>query len=109
MIAYDLPYHGKSLPPEGNEWWAEEYRLTEDFLMKVPVTLARDARISTDRSSWEVPSAATSRSTLRSTTRSSFRAVIGLEAALSTPGGYSTTSGTTRASATTSRPASCTG
>lgn len=39
-IAYDLPYHGKSLPPVGPEWWAEEYRLTRDFLMQVPIALA---------------------------------------------------------------------
>ena len=41
LIAYDLPYHGKSLPPDGRQWWAEEYRLKRDFLMSVPVTLAR--------------------------------------------------------------------
>ncbi len=40
LIAYDLPYHGKSLPPDGKQWWAEEYRLTRDFLMSVPVALA---------------------------------------------------------------------
>jgi pimeloyl-ACP methyl ester carboxylesterase len=27
MLAYDLPYHGKSLPPTGKSWWSEEYRL----------------------------------------------------------------------------------
>ncbi len=42
MIAYDLPYHAKSVPPTGVEWWKQEYRLTRDFLMKVPVTLARE-------------------------------------------------------------------
>ena len=26
LIAYDLPYHGKSLPPVGVAWWAREYR-----------------------------------------------------------------------------------
>lgn len=26
--AFDLPFHGKSLPPEGHVWWREEYRLT---------------------------------------------------------------------------------
>jgi pimeloyl-ACP methyl ester carboxylesterase len=41
LIAYDLPFHGKSLPPDGRQWWAEEYRLTRDFLMSVPVTLSR--------------------------------------------------------------------
>jgi pimeloyl-ACP methyl ester carboxylesterase len=42
MIAYDLPYHARSLPPAGVEWWANEYRLTRDFLMKVPITLATE-------------------------------------------------------------------
>ncbi|MEX0784782.1 MAG: alpha/beta hydrolase [Dehalococcoidia bacterium] len=41
LIAYDLPFHGKSLPPDGRAWWAEEYRLTREFLMSVPLTLAR--------------------------------------------------------------------
>src|SRR5438552_17357698 len=41
MIAYELPYHGKSVPPTGIEWWRREYRLTKDFLMQVPVTLSR--------------------------------------------------------------------
>lgn len=41
MIAYDLPYHAKSVPPAGVEWWKQEYRLTRDFFMKVPVTLAK--------------------------------------------------------------------
>jgi pimeloyl-ACP methyl ester carboxylesterase len=40
MIAYDLPYHARSLPPVTVEWWTQEYRLTRDFLMKVPTTLA---------------------------------------------------------------------
>src|SRR5882757_4636523 len=45
MIAYDLPYHAKSVPPEGVEWWRIEYRLTKDFLMKLVVTLARELAI----------------------------------------------------------------
>ena len=40
LIAYDLPFHGKSLPPVGPAWWAEEYLLTKDFLRAVPVSLA---------------------------------------------------------------------
>jgi pimeloyl-ACP methyl ester carboxylesterase len=32
VIAFDLPYHGKSLPPETLEWWKEEYRLHKSFL-----------------------------------------------------------------------------
>ena len=42
MIAYDLPYHGKSLPPPGVEWWKQEYRLTRDFATTLPVTLAAE-------------------------------------------------------------------
>jgi len=41
LIAYDLPFHGKSVPPVGPEWWAEPYRLKGDFLRSVPVELAR--------------------------------------------------------------------
>ncbi len=40
LIAYDLPFHGKSLPPVGPAWWAEEYLLTKEFLRAVPVSLA---------------------------------------------------------------------
>jgi len=40
VISYDLPYHGKSIPPSGVAWWAQPYVLTRDFLMSVPTTLA---------------------------------------------------------------------
>jgi len=40
LIAYDLPYHGKSLPPSEKEWWAERYALEGDFLRSIPVKLA---------------------------------------------------------------------
>lgn len=40
LIAYDLPFHGKSLPPTGRRWWDETYNLTGDFLRQVPVALA---------------------------------------------------------------------
>lgn len=33
IIAWDLPYHGKSGPPTTVPWWAQEYRLTRDRLM----------------------------------------------------------------------------
>lgn len=32
VIAFDMPYHGRSLPPEG--WWAEEYKLTRRFYVE---------------------------------------------------------------------------
>lgn len=34
FITYDLPFHGKSLPPVGAEWWSVEYRLTLQFLLE---------------------------------------------------------------------------
>lgn len=40
LIAYDLPYHGKSLPPVGPKWWANDYSLTGNFLRSIPVALA---------------------------------------------------------------------
>jgi pimeloyl-ACP methyl ester carboxylesterase len=39
LIAYDLPFHGKSLPPVGPDWWATRYRLTGAFLRSVPLAL----------------------------------------------------------------------
>ena len=41
LIAYDLPFHGKSIPPVGRRWWEQPYRLTGGFLRQVPVSLAR--------------------------------------------------------------------
>jgi len=41
LIAYDLPYHGKSLPPIDKEWWKEEYKLTGAMVRSVPVALAQ--------------------------------------------------------------------
>jgi pimeloyl-ACP methyl ester carboxylesterase len=41
LIAHDLPYHGKSLPPASVEWWKRPYGLTQDFFMKFVVALAR--------------------------------------------------------------------
>ena len=40
LIAYDLPFHGKSVPPTAREWWAEPYRLDGEFLRSVPLALA---------------------------------------------------------------------
>jgi len=40
LVAYDLPFHGKSVPPEGRAWWTEPYRLTGEFLRQVPVAVA---------------------------------------------------------------------
>jgi pimeloyl-ACP methyl ester carboxylesterase len=39
-IAYDLPYHGKSLPPYGHAWWAQEYNMTRPAMMAFPNAIA---------------------------------------------------------------------
>lgn len=41
LIAYDLPYHGKSVPPVSKDWWAERYDLKGEFLRSVPLRLAQ--------------------------------------------------------------------
>ena len=41
LIAYDLPCHGKSVPPVGKEWWDEQYLLKGEFLRSIPVRLAQ--------------------------------------------------------------------
>ena len=41
LIAYDLPFHGKSLPPSGVDWWAKPYDLKGDFLRAVPLALSQ--------------------------------------------------------------------
>jgi pimeloyl-ACP methyl ester carboxylesterase len=40
MIAYDLPYHGKSLPPIGVRWWEQAYKPTRETLMNWVVAIA---------------------------------------------------------------------
>jgi pimeloyl-ACP methyl ester carboxylesterase len=40
MIAYDLPGHGKSLPPLGERWWEDVYQPSRETLMGWAVGLA---------------------------------------------------------------------
>ncbi len=40
LIAYDLPHHGKSIPPVDRRWWDEPYLLKGQFLRSVPLQLA---------------------------------------------------------------------
>ena len=41
VIVPNLPYHGKSLPPESLEWWKLEYRLTKSFFMDFQLELSK--------------------------------------------------------------------
>jgi pimeloyl-ACP methyl ester carboxylesterase len=87
MIAYDLPYHGKSVPPTGNEWWRREYRLTKKFLLDFVTTLSRELGL--DRPVYMGSSIGGHLATdLALHHPDKFRAIIGLEAAIQTPGGY---------------------
>ncbi len=87
MIAYDLPYHGKSVPPESVEWWKREYRLTKDFLMKCVVAISHALEL--NRPVYMGSSIGGNLATdLAINCPDEFRAVIGLEAAILTPGGY---------------------
>jgi pimeloyl-ACP methyl ester carboxylesterase len=45
FIAYDLPYHGRSLPPVDVEWWRQEYELHQDHFIDMVVTLAGELEL----------------------------------------------------------------
>jgi len=45
LIAYDLPYHGKSLPPVSREWWSQGYQLQGDFLRQIPIALSNTLQL----------------------------------------------------------------
>lgn len=40
LIAFDLPYHGKSLPPFGKKWWEEKYSADSQYMMDWPNAIA---------------------------------------------------------------------
>ena len=87
LVAYDLPYHGKSVPPTDVHWWQQEYRLTRDFLMAVPIALASALRL--ERPVYMGSSIGGHLAVdLALHHPREFRAVVGLEAAAYTPGGF---------------------
>ena len=40
VIAYDLPFHGKSVPPMGQDWWNQDYKLTANRFAETIVSIA---------------------------------------------------------------------
>jgi pimeloyl-ACP methyl ester carboxylesterase len=87
MIAYDLPFHGKSVPPPEVEWWRTEYKLTKNFLMHFVVGMAHDLEL--DRPIYMGSSIGGNLATdLALHYPREFRAIIGLEAGIKTPGGW---------------------
>ena len=45
VIAADLPYHGKSLPPQSVRYWEQEYRLTQAFFINYWVKLSKELEL----------------------------------------------------------------
>jgi len=45
LIAYDLPFHGKSVPPATVKWWETEYRLSRDRVMDSIVAISRALKL----------------------------------------------------------------
>jgi pimeloyl-ACP methyl ester carboxylesterase len=43
VIAFDLPRHGKSIPPKG--WWKEEYKLTAKIYSEFTMALCRELEL----------------------------------------------------------------
>ena len=76
VIAFDLPWHGKSSPPAG--WQNSEYKLTSRAYVDAIMAVVERSR-STGRWSSAAPSAGASCCIWRSSTPSRFRALIGLE------------------------------
>ncbi|MGW0177193.1 alpha/beta fold hydrolase [Rhodococcus sp. NPDC003322] len=85
LIAPDIPYHGKSLPPESERWWETEYSLTKDFLFEFHAAL-NDA-LELDRPVYMGCSMGGHLAAdLAITHPERYRAVIGIEAALHSHG-----------------------
>jgi len=92
LIAYDLPFHGKSVPPTGQEWWAQEYRLTRERAMALPLALS--TALGLDRPAFMGCSVGGQLALdLACFHPESFRAVIALEPALKIPGELDTLTG----------------
>jgi len=86
VIAWDLPYHGKSLPPENVRWWEESYRLTMDGFLDFIESFARELEL--DRPVFMGCSMGGHIAVDLARFRPGLcRAVIGVEAAMRTEGG----------------------
>ena len=87
VIAWDLPFHGKSLPPIGDRHWEKPYNLTRDFFLKF--ILGFSAALKLERPVFIGCSMGGQVAVdLVAHHPESFRASIGVEASLSSPGYY---------------------
>lgn len=87
VIAYDLPRHGKSVPPSGESWWTDQYDLTAERFTETIVSIA-DA-LDVDEPVFIGSSmGGTITLELGDWYPDRFQALIGLETGLFTPGYY---------------------
>ena len=85
VVSYDLPFHGRSLPPTEVEYWKKEWKLTKSFFMQVPIQLAKALQL--EKPVYMGSSIGGMLAIdLAYHFPNEFRAVIGLEAALATSG-----------------------
>lgn len=87
VVAYDLPRHGKSVPPSGESWWDEQYDLTAERFTDTIVSIA-DALELDEPVFIGSSMGGTITLELADWYPERFRALIGLEAGLFTPGFY---------------------
>lgn len=87
VIAYDLPYHGKSAPPATQEWWTEDYAMTAKQFADRIVAIA-DALELEDPIYMGCSMGGNIALELTDWYPDRFRAIIGLEAGAHSPGFY---------------------
>lgn len=85
VVAADLPFHGRSLPPVGPAWWASDYSLKQSFFMGFLVELShqleldRPIYVGCSMGGHLAPDLAINHP-------DEFRAVVGVEAAINSHG-----------------------
>lgn len=87
VIAYDLPFHGKSVPPTDREWWSEDYTLTAETFAETIVGIA-DALDLDDPIFMGSSMGGNITLELADWYPERFRALIGLECGAHSPGFY---------------------
>jgi pimeloyl-ACP methyl ester carboxylesterase len=45
MIAYDMPFHGKSVPPASQKWWNQNFQLTKNFLLEMVLGISEKLKL----------------------------------------------------------------
>jgi pimeloyl-ACP methyl ester carboxylesterase len=87
VIAYDLPFHGKSVPPTSEDWWDEDYTLTGEQFAETIVGIA-DALDLDDPIYMGSSMGGNITLELLDWYADRFRALIGLECGAHSPGFY---------------------